>query len=237
MGLRFGRAVGGLVKRRGRYLLAGAVLALASSANAGETIAYRYDSLGRLVRVEHSGSVNHGASAQYSYDSADNRTNVTVSGVPKVAGGGFELPEIGAGWAYAPGASPAVFVNRSGVAGNGSVWGFASAPEGDQVAFIQSFGSEAKIRLAVTGLTPGASYTARFRIATRPGYGANPVTVAFGGAALGTFTPGSTAFTAVTSAAFTAASASGELRFTGSASASDLATGLDFLTVAAAGSQ
>ena len=222
--------------RRAGLLLASLFLACSSAANAGETIAYSYDSLGRLVRVEHSGTVNSGARAAYSYDKADNRTNVTVSGVPTVAGGGFEAPEVLAGYQYGPAGSPVQFAGRAGVAGNGSVWGFAAAPEGDQVAFLQSFGTVSTLSLPVTGLTPGASYTARFRIATRPGYGANPVTVTFNGAALGIFTPGSNAFAAVTSAAFTAPAASGTLVFTGSGAAADLVTGLDLVTVAAAGS-
>jgi YD repeat-containing protein len=217
-------------------LLAGSAIVCATSAEAAETIAYSYDSLGRLVRVEHSGSVNGGAKADYSYDSADNRTNVTVSGVPKVVGGGFEVPDVGVGYAYAPTGGPATFTDRAGIAGDGSLWGFAPAPEGNQVAFVQSYGTASTIRLTVTGLTPGTSYTARFRIAARPGYGANPVTVAFGSSALGTFTPGSTAFTAYVSAAFTASATSGELIFTGGGSAADLGTGLDFVTVAAAGS-
>ncbi|MET1111785.1 MAG: hypothetical protein ABWX67_09705 [Allosphingosinicella sp.] len=224
------------MRRRGHSIWACSVLALAGAADAAETVTYSYDSLGRLVRVEHDGSVNSGARADYAYDSADNRTRVTVSGVPTVAGGGFEAPEVGAGYAYTPPATPAVFANRAGIAGNGSVWGFASAPEGDQVGFLQAYGPAATIALPVTGLTPGASYTVRFRIAARPGYGANPVTVAFNGVPLGAFTPGSTAFAAVTSAAFAAPAESGSLTFTGSADSADLATGLDLVTIAAAGS-
>jgi hypothetical protein len=59
-----------------RYLLATSLLALNASAQGGETIGYGYDSLGRLVRVEHSGTVNEGVNAAYCYDSADNRTLV-----------------------------------------------------------------------------------------------------------------------------------------------------------------
>ncbi len=65
-----------------QLLLAGSALAAAAPAKAGETVAYRYDSLGRLVRVEHSGTVNEGLSASYSYDPSDNRTYVGVSGAP-----------------------------------------------------------------------------------------------------------------------------------------------------------
>jgi YD repeat-containing protein len=62
-------------------VFAGAVAALAIagiSVNAQETINYQYDARGRLVRVQHSGSVNNNVSANYSYDKGDNRTNVNV---------------------------------------------------------------------------------------------------------------------------------------------------------------
>lgn len=50
------------------------------SAIGSETVNYTYDALGRLVQVSRSGTVNDGISASYSYDKADNRTNVTVVG-------------------------------------------------------------------------------------------------------------------------------------------------------------
>ena len=55
-----------------------ALAAAAISVNAQETINYQYDARGRLVRVEHKGSVNNNVSANYSYDKGDNRTNVNV---------------------------------------------------------------------------------------------------------------------------------------------------------------
>ena len=61
-------------------LLACALLgiAAAAAAAASETITYVYDSRGRLVKVVRSGTVNNNVSATYSYDRADNRTNVNV---------------------------------------------------------------------------------------------------------------------------------------------------------------
>ncbi len=214
-------------------LLLACTVGCGSPARAGETIAYSYDSLGRLERVEHRGTVNDGIKAQYAYDMADNRTRVTVSGMPAVAGGSFEAPEVGAGYVYPPAGGPATFTGNAGIAGNGSAWGFAAAPDGDQVAFIQSAGVVSAVSLPVTGLAPGASYKVRFRIALRPGYGANPVTVSFGGVMLGTFTPGSTGFTSVVSAAFTASGPSGTVTFTGSGAAADLGTAIDLVTLEA----
>lgn len=47
---------------------------------AAETITYTYDAKGRLVKVERSGDVNKGVKAEYKHDTADNRTNVTITG-------------------------------------------------------------------------------------------------------------------------------------------------------------
>jgi len=52
--------------------------AVAAAAIASETISYSYDSRGRLVKVVRAGTVNNNVSSSYSYDKADNRTNVNV---------------------------------------------------------------------------------------------------------------------------------------------------------------
>ena len=227
--------------RSGHHILiAVGAVACGTVANAGEALTYRYDSLGRLVKVSRSGAVNDGVTSGYSYDQADNRTNVTVgtpgptAGSPTVAGGGFESPDFGSGYGYRPNGGPAAFTGNAGLAGNGSAWGFALAPEGDQVAFLQTYGGSSAVALGVSRLTPGTAYAVTFHIAQRPGYGANPITVAFNGVALGTFTPNSTGFTAVTSAAFTAGASSGTLTFTGISYSGDTSRGLDNVTVATA---
>jgi len=42
----------------------------------------RYDAKGRLVKVAHSGAVNNNVVSNYSFDKADNRVNVNVTGAP-----------------------------------------------------------------------------------------------------------------------------------------------------------
>lgn len=60
-----------------------ALTAIASSiAGASETVNYTYDAKGRLVQVAHSGTVNNNVVANYSFDKADNRVNVNVTGAP-----------------------------------------------------------------------------------------------------------------------------------------------------------
>ena len=66
------------MRRSQRVAIAAATLAAAAAAIASETITYTYDARGRLVRVVRSGSVNNNVVANYSYDKADNRTNVNV---------------------------------------------------------------------------------------------------------------------------------------------------------------
>jgi hypothetical protein len=50
------------------------------AAGASETLSYNYDARGRLVEVDHSGTINDGIATSYTLDNADNRTSMTVSG-------------------------------------------------------------------------------------------------------------------------------------------------------------
>lgn len=68
--------------RKPAILAVVAAVTAASAAVAAETITYRYDARGRLVKVERSGTVNNGANTSYAYDKANNRTNKNVSGAP-----------------------------------------------------------------------------------------------------------------------------------------------------------
>jgi YD repeat-containing protein len=140
----------------------------------------------------------------------------------------FEAPEVGVGYAYNPAVSGVTFSGGAGVAGNNSAWGFAAAPDGDQVAFLQGGGGGGgSISQTVSGLDVGNSYQLSFYLAARPGFAANPVTVAFDGVVLGTFIPGSTSFTQFTTPVFQASASSGTITFTGAVSTPDIATGLD----------
>jgi YD repeat-containing protein len=65
--------------RTEKTFLALAIAAVAATAMASETITYTYDARGRLVKIQRSGSVNNNVRANYSYDKADNRTNVNVT--------------------------------------------------------------------------------------------------------------------------------------------------------------
>ena len=62
--------------------VASAITAASAAAIAAETVDYRYDARGRLVRVERSGSVNNNVNTSYTFDKADNRTGKTTAGSP-----------------------------------------------------------------------------------------------------------------------------------------------------------
>jgi coenzyme F420-reducing hydrogenase delta subunit len=61
---------------------AGIALAAVAAAKASETQTYSYDARGRLVRVQHNGSVNANVVTNYVYDKADNRILKNVTGAP-----------------------------------------------------------------------------------------------------------------------------------------------------------
>ena len=69
-------------KRIAELLVIGALIAAAGIASASETITYTYDHRGRLVLVQHSGTVNNNVIANYTLDNADNRKNIKVTGAP-----------------------------------------------------------------------------------------------------------------------------------------------------------
>jgi hypothetical protein len=71
------------------FFVSAVLISVAAPAAASETITYTYDALGRLVAVNRSGTVNNGASAAYTYDPANNRTNVTTTA--PAGGGGMVL--------------------------------------------------------------------------------------------------------------------------------------------------
>lgn len=73
------RLVAALIVCAGSMVLA--VLA-SGMAGASETSNYTYDAKGRLVRVAHSGTINNNVVSNYSFDKADNRVNVNVTGAP-----------------------------------------------------------------------------------------------------------------------------------------------------------
>ncbi|MEA3000345.1 MAG: hypothetical protein QOK17_2178 [Sphingomonadales bacterium] len=217
-----------------------ALAALAAPADAGETLTYGYDALGRLISATSSGTVNNGLATTISYDPTGNRQSYIVAaaggagGTPVIVDGSFEQPPQNGGFAYNPTVTGVTFSGGAGVQGNGSAWGFANAPDGSQTGFLQTGSAGGSIAFAVSGLNPGASYQARFSIAQRTNWGGvATVTVSFNGTPIGTFTPASGAFAQVTTASFAASAITGTLTFSVPAGTGDNSAAIDAVSLVA----
>ncbi|HYJ81844.1 MAG TPA: hypothetical protein VEW26_03245, partial [Allosphingosinicella sp.] len=69
------------MQRRGHYLLACSVFALAGAAQAAESVTYSYDALGRLTATTTTGGPQSGVATGIAYDPAGNRSTYNVTGV------------------------------------------------------------------------------------------------------------------------------------------------------------
>ncbi len=132
---------------------------------------------------------------------------------PTVGDSGFESVQVGAGnFAYDPTGSAWSFSGLSGIAGNGSAFTTINppAPQGSQVAFIQTIGW---ITQAVQGWSAG-SYTISFDAAQR-GTNTENFEVFVDGNVVGTFQPTGTSYQDYTTATFTVASGTHTIEFLG----------------------
>ncbi len=155
-----------------------------------------------------------------------------------VADAGFEQPVVGSGqFQYDPTGSPWTFAGNAGISGNGS--GFTSgnpnAPDGAQVALIQTTGSFSQ---SVANWTAG-SYTVSFETAQRGNYNLpqkQNFAVLIDGATVGTFTPSGTSYQSYSTPAFTVAAGTHTITFQGLDSAGgDNTAFVDAISLAPAG--
>jgi YD repeat-containing protein len=185
----------------------------------GRVTEYRYTATGMLdQRIEYPEHVYNVAPAG--------------GGNDIIASTSFEAPDLGNGYQYSPTVPGMTFSAMAGITSNNTAWGFAAAPDGDQVAFIQSYGWGAgQITQQLSGLTSGTVYTLKFRLALRPATGGTRIWVTISGNTLGSVMPLSTSFTEY-SMSFTATGSTAVLVFDGSATgAQDMATAIDDVRV------
>ena len=74
-----------MARWKASVVIAGVSLVAAAAADlaaASETISYSYDAKGRLVKVVHSGSINNNVMTNYTFDPADNRKTMNLTGAP-----------------------------------------------------------------------------------------------------------------------------------------------------------
>jgi hypothetical protein len=161
-----------------------------------------------------------------------------VSVYASLRAGGFEVPAVGTGFfgafQFGPSGTAWSYAGGAGVTGNGSGFtgGNPPAPEGTQVAFLQSINSS----VSQTFTAAAGTYRVSFRAAQRafqPGGGAQQVRVLVDGADLGTFTPAGTAYQAFATAALTLADGVHTLSLVG-LTAGDNTALLDLVAVAPA---
>jgi hypothetical protein len=145
---------------------------------------------------------------------------ILLTPVPDILpiGGGFETPSVGTGtygaFQYDPTGSPWTFDSGSGVAGNGSGFtdGNPDAPDGTQVAFLQSYGT-----ISQTVTFAAGTYSLSFLAAQRGNYQYSSQTfqVLIDGNVVGTFTPDGTSYAAYTTDSFTVTAGAHTIQFVG----------------------
>ena len=141
-----------------------------------------------------------------------------ASNVPAIGDFGFETIVVGNSFLYNPSGSAWTFSgspgNGSGVTGNNSPFtsGNPNAPQGVQVAFLQSYGT---ITQSVTGFAAG-NYTLSFNAAKRGNNGGNEdFQVLIDNAVVGTFSPTSTAYQNLTTSTFAVSAGAHSIKFLG----------------------
>jgi archaellum component FlaF (FlaF/FlaG flagellin family) len=170
---------------------------------------------------------------------------ITPSSLPTIGDFGFEAYQVGAGnYHYDPSGSAWTFSgsspNGSGLAANNSAFtsGNPSAPQGDQVAFLQGTGT---ITQSVSDWAAG-SYTISFDAAQRGSWNgsmfvpqAQNFEVLIDGTVVSTFLPTSTSYQEETTATFTVTAGTHTIEFLGVDSATgDNTVLIDDVTVAQA---
>ncbi len=147
---------------------------------------------------------------------------------------GFEAVSAGSGtsaYVYDPTGSAWSYSGTSGLTGNGTAFtsGNPSAPQGQQVAFIQNLGT---ISQAVANWSAG-NYHINLQAAQRANFGASNQTfqVLVDGASVGWVNPSSTSYQSFSSSSFAVPAGSHMISFAGTASTGDNSAFLDSIAL------
>jgi hypothetical protein len=137
-----------------------------------------YTSLGTFTSTSYSDTgLTHGVTYYYVVTAVnangESKSSAEAKALALSVAGGFESPVLSpgthrysptgatAGWVFSGGAG-----NGSGLVTNGSAFNNPTVPEGNQAAFLQSYGTISQI---FAGFTPGTVYTVSYLSAQRPG--------------------------------------------------------------------
>lgn len=129
----------------------------------------------------------------------------------------FETPDLGGGYQYQPAGASWNFSQWTGIVGKSSPWGSPIAPEGVQMAILQSFeGTNPEISQGVSGFSVNQQYEFSFAASQRPGLFQNQdFEFRVDDILLGTFQPKGASFEYFTTAPFAATATTHTLRFIG----------------------
>jgi hypothetical protein len=144
---------------------------------------------------------------------------------------GFELPNVGNGYAIDPTGSPWTFTGSAGVAGNAGpvTSGNPNAPQGTQVAWEQNGGSISQAVNFAAG-----SFTISFEAAQRGNYPSNTtIQVEIDGQTVATVTPSGTSYTAFTTSSFMVTAGSHTIQFVGVSNSGGSTALIDQVSIAA----
>jgi hypothetical protein len=147
--------------------------------------------------------------------------------------GGFETPNLGGSFQYAPSGATWSFIGGAGISGNGTPFtsGNPAAPEGVQVAFIQGAGSQ----ITQTANIAAGQYTLSLRAAQRGNYqaGTQIIQLQVDGVTVGQYQPPGSAYGSYQTNAFTIASSGNHtIALIGVGSGADYTAFVDSLSVA-----
>lgn len=198
---------------------------------AQQTTEYNYDALGRLVGTSSSGA--HGLVSVIEYDAAGNRKRLATSAVlARVENESFEYPSTST-YIYTPSAPSIVFSGLAGIARDGSAWGFPPPWNGQQVAFLQSYGGRTgAIEMKAVNLTVGKTYFVAFASSRRPGHAGNVINLYVNTTLLWNIPPDTEVnFGGHATGTFVASDVTATIRFESSATSYDSASGIDAVSV------
>ncbi|MFA7345436.1 MAG: family 16 glycosylhydrolase [Terrimicrobiaceae bacterium] len=152
-----------------------------------------------------------------------------------VPNGGFETPNVGAAsYQLRPAGATWTFTGYSYIQSNGSAFGAANAPDGTQTGVLQGYsGTLGSISQTVN--LNADSYTLSFQAARR-GSQVQPVRVSVDGTVVGTYTPASSSFALMTTAAFTVAAGNHTITLAATDSTGDKSSLIDSVSINVAGS-
>lgn len=163
-----------MMKGSARLFLATSLFAIAAAVQAGETVTYSYDALGRLTANSSIGTVNDGVTSSIGYDAAGNRSiyAMSVSGAPSFSvgeaataeGGGLVFTVVKNGTGAASVSYSTANISAAGGADYGVASGSLSFAAGESsktvsIASIDDSGDEPSetLSLNLSGPSAGAS--------------------------------------------------------------------------------